>query len=83
MTAVICVLLMTVTPVAAAPPKVTFAPDRKFVPVIVTDVPPVVLPFVGETDETAGGGVGAPAVVNDQTGPVAVMLAIVFPTMRQ
>ena len=38
----------TVTPVAAVPPKVTaLAPDR-FVPVIVTDVPPRVEPDEGE-----------------------------------
>ena len=38
------VLLFTVTAVAAVPPKLTVAPDRKPVPVMVTDVPPVVVP---------------------------------------
>ena len=62
---------------------VTVAPDWKFVPVIVTDVPPVVLPLLGETDETVGAGPGTPAVVKLQVAPFAVMFAIVLPTMRQ
>ena len=44
--AVIEVPLTTVTFVAGAPPKVTVAPAAKFVPVIVTFVPPSVLPVV-------------------------------------
>src|ERR1035441_5093136 len=38
--AVMVVLFTTVTPVAAVPPNVTVAPAAKFVPVIVTAVPP-------------------------------------------
>src|SRR5207237_7805899 len=45
--AVIVVLLTTFTFVAALPPRVTVAPAAKFVPVIVTAVPPVAGPGVG------------------------------------
>ena len=44
--AVICVLLTTTTLVAAALPNVTVAPVAKFVPVIVTAVPPAVDPAI-------------------------------------
>jgi hypothetical protein len=52
--AVIVVLFTTVTPVAAALPNVTVAPVAKFVPVIVTDVPPDVEPVLGLTLLTVG-----------------------------
>jgi hypothetical protein len=52
--AVIEVELTTVTLVAAVPPKLTVAPDEKPVPVILTDVPPLVLPEVGEIAVTVG-----------------------------
>jgi len=52
--AVIEVELATVTLVAAVPPMVTVAPLKKFVPVMVTDVPPLVLPEVGEIEVTVG-----------------------------
>ena len=52
--AVIDVLLTTVTLVAAALPKVTVAPLAKFVPVIVTEVPPATGPPLGFTLVTAG-----------------------------
>ena len=54
--ALICVLLMTLTPVAAAPPTVTVAVASKFVPVIVIAVPPAVGPDVGLTPVTVGAG---------------------------
>ena len=54
--AVIEVELTTVTLVAAVPPKLTVAPDAKPVPVILTDVPPLVLPEVGEIAVTVGAG---------------------------
>src|SRR4029079_14519462 len=54
-TAVIDVELATVTLVAAVPPIVTVAPVAKFVPVIVTFVPPAVVPAVGEIAVTVGG----------------------------
>jgi len=52
--AVICVALATTTFVAALLPNVTVAPDAKFVPVIVTDVPPAVGPLFGEMLLTVG-----------------------------
>ena len=42
--------------VAAAPPIVTDAPLKKPVPVIVTDVPPAVVPELGEMPVTVGAG---------------------------
>jgi hypothetical protein len=54
--AVIDVLLTTVTPVAAVPPKLTVAPAKKFVPAIVTVVPPPAGPVLGATDVTVGAG---------------------------
>jgi hypothetical protein len=53
--AVIVVLLVTTTLVAAAAPNDTVAPDAKFVPVIVIDVPPTVGPLLGLTPVTVGG----------------------------
>ena len=54
--AVIVVLFTTTTLVAAAVPKVTVAPAAKFVPVIVTAVPPEVEPLFGVTLLTVGAG---------------------------
>lgn len=54
--AVIDVLLTSVTPVAALPPRLTLAPARKPVPVIVTVVPPLMLPELGVTETTVGAG---------------------------
>ena len=48
------VLFTTTTLVAAAAPNVTVAPAAKFVPVIVTAVPPAVDPLLGETLLTLG-----------------------------
>jgi hypothetical protein len=45
----------TVTLVAAAPPNVTVAPTAKFVPLIVTAVPPDIAPLFGLTLLTVGG----------------------------
>jgi len=52
--AVIEVALIMVTPVAAVPPTVTVAPLTKPVPVMVTEVPPVVDPEKGEMLVTIG-----------------------------
>jgi hypothetical protein len=52
--AVIDVLLTTTTLLAAALPKVTVAPVAKFVPVIVTAVPPPTGPLFGDTLLTVG-----------------------------
>jgi hypothetical protein len=48
------VLFTTTALVAAVPPNVTVAPVAKFVPVIVTDVPPAVPPLFGDTLVTVG-----------------------------
>jgi len=53
---VIEVLLTTFTPVAAAPPRLTEAPDRKPVPVMVTLVPPAAGPELGAIEVTFGAG---------------------------
>ena len=55
-TAVIEVDETTVTLVAATVPKSTVAPGIKLVPVMVTEVPPVVGPEVGLTVVTIGAG---------------------------
>jgi hypothetical protein len=52
--AVIEVPFTTVTFVAADEPNVTVAPLAKFVPVIVTDVPPAVGPLLGLRLVTVG-----------------------------
>ena len=52
--AVMLVLFTTTTLVAAALPNVTVAPAAKFVPVMVTAVPPAVDPLLGLTLLTAG-----------------------------
>ena len=54
--AVILLLSTTVTFVAATPPKLTVAPLRKFVPVIVTEVPPLLVPELGEMLLAVGAG---------------------------
>lgn len=54
--AVIDVLLPTTTLLAAVPPRLTVAPARKPVPVIVTAVPPFTVPDVGEMALTVGAG---------------------------
>jgi hypothetical protein len=56
LTAVICVELLTVTPVAVAAPNLTAVAPERLVPVIVTGVPPAVEPVVGATPVTVGGG---------------------------
>jgi hypothetical protein len=54
--ALIEVLLTTVTPVAAVPPRLTVAPARKPVPVIVIAVPPLAVPEAGKIEVTVGFG---------------------------
>jgi hypothetical protein len=44
--------LITVTGVASVPPNHTLMPGTKFVPVMVTGVPPIASPLVGETAVT-------------------------------
>ena len=52
--AVICVALLTVKPVAAVAPNVTAVAPPKFEPVMMTVVPPVDGPEVGEMLVTTG-----------------------------
>ena len=56
-TAVMVVVEVTFSAVAATPPTVTLVvPATKFVPVIVIDVPPRVEPLVGVTAVIVGAG---------------------------
>ncbi len=54
--AVICVLESAVI-VPAVPPKLTSVASDRFIPSIVTVVPPSVVPLDGETPVTTGAGV--------------------------
>jgi hypothetical protein len=80
------VAFTTTTAVAIVPPKVTVAPVAKFVPVMVTAVPPAVVPLFGETPLTVGttGGVPAPitGTITPNQGvlpPVQVVVAVWIP----
>ncbi|MEY9227940.1 hypothetical protein ABIF78_000263 [Bradyrhizobium japonicum] len=53
--AVIWVAELTAKPVAAVAPNVTAVAPERFVPVMITVVPPVCEPDVGEIDVTVGG----------------------------
>jgi hypothetical protein len=53
---VIVELFVTTTLFAAVPPNVTVAAAAKFAPVIVTGVPPPVVPLFGDTFVTVGAG---------------------------
>ena len=57
-----CVAEPTVNEVAAVPPKVTAVVLPRFVPVIVTVVPPDVGPDDGTIVDNVGGGGGVPIV---------------------
>lgn len=52
----IVVLFTTVTAVAEVPPSFTVAPARKPVPLMVTAVPPLMVPLLGEIEVTVGEG---------------------------
>jgi hypothetical protein len=54
--AVMEVLFATLTLLAAVPPRLTVAPDRKPVPVMVTLVPPPAGPELGAIEFTFGAG---------------------------
>jgi hypothetical protein len=83
--AVILVLLTTVTFVAAVLPNITVAPETKFVPVIVTAVPPAVVPLLGLTLLTvATGPVTAANVaicITHGPAPVNVAVALLLPVV--
>jgi hypothetical protein len=80
-TAVIVVLLTTTTLVAAAAPKVTVAPEAKFVPVIVTDVPPAVEPLFGDTPVTVGGATYVNPLARLPIWPLRVTVTVTAPTL--
>ena len=84
--AVICVPLTTTTLVAAAAPSVTVAPAAKFVPAIVTAVPPAVDPLFGATLLTVGATTSAPlnGTITPNHGvlpPVHVVVAVWIPVV--
>jgi hypothetical protein len=54
---VIVVELVTDTLVPAVPPNVTEVAPVKFVPVMVTEVPPAAGPLFGDTEVTVGGAI--------------------------
>src|SRR5580704_6841085 len=76
--AVIVVLFTTTTFVAAVLPTVTVAPATKFVPVIVTAVPPAVVPLFGLTPLTVGTGpdTAANVAICMTHGPAPVNVAV-------
>jgi hypothetical protein len=83
--AVIVVLFTTTTFVAAVPPIVTPAPLAKFVPVIVTVVPPAVDPLFGLTLVTVGTGPVADEnvtiCITHGPTPVNVAVALLLPAV--
>ena len=76
--AVIWVPLTTTTLVAEALPNVTVAPTAKFAPVIVTAVPPAVVPLLGLTFVTVGAGpdIAANVTICITHGPEEVRVAV-------
>jgi uncharacterized protein (UPF0333 family) len=79
--AVIVVAFTTTTFIAAVPPNVTVAPVTKFVPVIVTEVPPAVDPEFGLTLPTVGVGPDENVAICITHGPdpVSVAVALLLP----
>jgi hypothetical protein len=73
--------LTTVTLVAAVPPMLTVAPLAKPVPVIVTDVPPLVLPEVGEIEVTVGALLLPTSKLSKMTLPGAFVSACEVPPL--
>jgi hypothetical protein len=80
-TAVIVVALTIVMEVAAEPPIVTVAPERKFVPVMVTAVPPPAAPVDGLMLTNVGGGGGAVTVATADPDTPVYPLCIEFAVM--
>jgi hypothetical protein len=78
------VLFTTTALLAVETSNDTIAPVAKFVPVIVTFVPPLPSPVAGLMDATVapgGGVVTGPPVVKLQIGPTALRLAMVLETI--
>ena len=66
------VLLTSVKPVVGVPPRLAVAPAMKPVPVMVTAVPPLVVPELGVIEVTVGAGLGG-------GGELGVLGAVVPP----
>jgi hypothetical protein len=79
--AVICVPLTTTTFVAALLPKITVAPAAKFVPVIVTAVPPAVVPVFGETLVTVGEATYVNPLAKLPACPFTVTVTVTAPAL--
>jgi hypothetical protein len=79
--AVMLVLLTTTTLVAAVPPNLTVAPAAKFVPAIVTAVPPDVEPVFGDTLLTVGGRAYVNPLVRLPLCPLTVTVTVTAPTL--
>jgi hypothetical protein len=75
------VLFVTVTLVAVAVPNCTVAPEAKFVPVIVTAVPPDVGPLLGETPLTVGVATYVNPLVRLPLCPPTVTVTVTAPTL--
>jgi hypothetical protein len=79
--AAICVALATTMLVAAEVPNVTVAPVAKFVPMIVTDVPPVVAPVFGEIALTVGGATYVNPLLRLPLCPLSVTVTATEPAL--
>jgi hypothetical protein len=77
--AVICVPLTTTTLLAAVLPNVTVAPAAKFVPVIVTAVPPTAVPLPGLTPVTVGGTTYVNPLARLPLCPLTVTVTVTAP----
>ena len=90
MTAVMVVSLTTIMFVVAVPPTVAAVAPVKLVPVMVTEVPPSVVPLVGEIEVTVGGSATLPIAksliaVNQiaPSGPVVISKGPLFPLLAK
>jgi hypothetical protein len=75
------VLLTTTTLVAAALPKVTVAPEAKFVPVMVTPVPPAVGPLLGLRLVTVGWPMYVNPLARLPLCPFTVTVTVIAPAL--
>src|SRR5580693_8388021 len=75
------VLFTNVTLVAGVPPKVTVAPEAKFVPMIVTAVPPAVVPVFGDTLVTVGVTMYVNPLARLPVCPLTVTVTVTAPAL--
>jgi len=71
----------TTTPVAAVAPNLTEVAPVRFVPVIVTDVPPAAGPLVGDSDVTAGTATYVKVAVLIDVPPAVVTVTFTGPAV--